>query len=413
MKHPEGKSSRCRIAATLLALSALAGCGGSGGDPAPEPALASGSRDIAYGGGKITLARPSWTANMAVAQDGSAFVTNAESGQGIVKLDASGNIVGGYGTGGRVDLPSTSPVLDGQGNLFVITTLRTPRSIAKLDATGRLDPTFGDNGHATLPAWSSGLVNTFEALARDGAGNLYVAGTTGASLESTRAAITRFDPLGRRATYGIGGAVVVNALDGLRFRALAVDTQGNAYLGFSPFEVPSALASALMRVDSTGTSVEVHSLGVACTLMDIALESPSRVVVGGSCAQGPSVLKWERGQGVLPFRDAGMRAGLFGPNVGVFPGSVSRVIVVGGGVVYAAGRNGCSGEYAVAKVDSNGDLVMTFGGVGYVLLPGPSDGVQNMAFDGRSRLYVGGPGDRACVNSHPTSSAFHIFRVGG
>ena len=403
------------VVPTLLTMAALAGCGSDGDNPPPEPPLASGARDLAYGGGgKVTIARPSWTSSMAVAQDGTVFVANEEAGQGIVKLDTLGNIAPGYGAGGRVDLPSSSPVLDGQGNLYVITTQRNPRSIAKLDASGQLDPTFGDGGHAALPAWSQALINTYDALARDGSGNLYVAGTTGETLETTRTAIAKYDPQGRRATYGIGGALVVNtvALPAVRFRAMAVDSQGNAYLGLSGVAAAFENATTIVRVDNTGTSAELYGLSGPCSLMDIALETPTRLVIGGVCNGSPSVRKWERGPGVLAFRSVGMREGLFGP-IGIAPGSVSRVIAVGD-QVYAAGRNGCSGDYAVAKLDANGDPVPSFGGSqGYVLLPGPSDGVRNIALDGRGRLYIGGPGDRACVNSHPTSSAFHVFRVGG
>src|SRR5688572_16067479 len=131
-----------RSIAAWLVILALAACGGGGGGDAPKPAptLRSGELDPAYGtGGSVLLpsASPTFGA-MVVARDGSVFL----AGQAVMKLDPNGAIEATYGAAGRVELRSSSPVLDEAGNLYVLSGF----TVVKLDPTGRFDLSFGING---------------------------------------------------------------------------------------------------------------------------------------------------------------------------------------------------------------------------------------------------------------------------
>lgn len=134
-------SVRQIIAALLLA--SLAACGGGGGAETtnPTPTPRSGEIDTSYGTGGFVLMPGSAGifSDMAVAPDGSVFLTGAA----VLKLDAGGAIDSSYGSGGRVVLQglgvpivlhASSPVLDEAG---VSTFPARSRSTAKAISMSR------------------------------------------------------------------------------------------------------------------------------------------------------------------------------------------------------------------------------------------------------------------------------------
>ena len=110
-----------------------------------------------------------------------------------IKLDTSGNLVPGYGSGGKAIYnlgsntanPSNSIVLDGSGNTYVGVAGYSASgsgvfAAAELDANGNLVPNFGSSGKKTV-SFGAGNSAFSNAIALDGFGHLYLAGGSGST----------------------------------------------------------------------------------------------------------------------------------------------------------------------------------------------------------------------------------------
>ena len=407
---------------------ALSACGGGGGGESPGtptvPAVKSGEIDASYGtGGYVQLAASEGFREMAVARDGSVYIT----GNSILKIGPAGSVALEYGQAGRVAMSAVSPlVVDGSGSLLVISGL----DVVRLDPSGRLDPAFGNAGRTTLVGVASYL--RLDRLARDSQGNVYVAGAAGIAAQTV---VTKLGPDGRiDPSFGMAGSSVTPVGATSRVESLAIEDNANiamaVSLAFTGAGSPARIQIA--KIDRNGAPVTgfgnagVWSPPFTCSswyVRALAPMPPADLVWGGSCAgstPGLPILKAmtqkldPTGAAVSSFQEGGFT--LFGPTT---PGGlvvesqwVSALLPHASGLYAAGYRRGgliCQ-QGAVAKLDANGRAAADFGvGGGYVAFDGIND-VPSMGLDAAGRLYLGGTHFTACTD---TDRPFVVYRLGG
>jgi hypothetical protein len=402
-----------KILAVMLAMG-IVGCGGGGDSSSPEPSLPSlqsGQVDAAYGpGGHVVLGGGG--ASMAVASDGTVYVASLGT---LVKLDPAGRRVTSFGAAAPEFLVNAyAPVLGEGGSVFFL----RGAGIAKIDADGRADASFGTGGLALLEAG----VALWSGLARDPAGGLYA--TRYAAFDGTAGArVAKADAQGRL-DLGYGTNGVANAAASLSPGAIVVDATGAVY-------VAGALNTgnfmpAVVKLAPDGTRANDFGAGglwtdSACILGEsavtaMAFDRDGSLLVGANCAGGPALYKLDANGGIVEsFRDGGRRAGLFGASFGMI-----RAVSVGpGGAIYAAGfvLIGTCSDLAIAKLDSAGDPVASFGADGsadgvVTVHQGLTESFQTIGFDGIGRLYVGGSFLPVCPVTRPTSAGNIVYRFG-
>lgn len=164
----------------------------------------------------------------------------------VAKLDANGNPVSTFGTGGRVvvDLGSNatarSLAIDKSGNLYLAGSLNTDSTttpaIIKLDAKGSLAADFGTGGKK-IGGFASNQIGTFQAIALDEKENIYLAGSSYPDIVlscPSDFAVAKLDPRGNVQTnFGTAGVAMVGFGDNSRdfVSAMALDNNGHIYLG--------------------------------------------------------------------------------------------------------------------------------------------------------------------------------------
>lgn len=362
---------------------------------------------------------------MAVAPDGSVYAT----GSSIRKVDSTGQVVPAYGEGGRVAIPAISPIVDADGYLYVI----SERRVVKLDPTGRADPSFGTGGRAELPGPATH--RTFDKLARDVQGNLYVAGLTPTDtsdrLAAARLMVTKLSPEGRiDASFGTSGSSITPLAGFVFATALATDSELNVAVGGRLVTIATGAPSRVRIVKIDRSGVPVGDFGAAgfwegfegcasAELQAIASAPSGALAVGGSClSSAPGLVqatihKIDRhGQRVSSYQDGGFT--LFGPTI---PGgfvvesqAVGALQPYAGGHYAAGQRRGatCRQVAAVSKLDNNGQKVADFGFGGFVAFD-EINFVRSVGTDAAGRLYLGGSRYRNCS----VVDAFVVLRLGG
>jgi hypothetical protein len=399
--------------AGVLAL-LLAACGGGGGGSSPQPplpSLPSGQVDAAYGpGGHVLLGGGS--GSMAVAPDGTVYVAALDT---LVKLDPAGGRVMSFGEAAPEFLANAyAPVLGEGGSVFFL----RGAAIAKVDPSGRADASFGAGGLALLDAG----VALGSGFARDPAGGLYATGYE--AFDGTAGArVAKVDAQGRRdVAYGMNG--VATAAAGLSPGAIVADATGAVYVAGALNT--GSLMPAVVKLAPDGTRANDFGTGglwsdSACLLGEsavraLAFDRDGGLLVGANCAGGPALYKLDAaGRIVASFREGGRRAGLFGANFGM----VRAVSVGPGGAIYAAGfvLIGSCSDLAIAKLDSAGDPVPSFGADGsadgvVTVHQAPTESFQSIGFDGVGHLYVGGQSFPVCPVIRPTPAGSFVYRFG-
>lgn len=386
----------------------VAGCSGSGGAPevVPPPA-ASGKIDVSYGvGGKVTL--DSTVGDATVDEAGFAYAV----GQSIVKLDASGNRVPGYGE--ATSCCEYSPVLDAEGNLYTLS-----NGIVKRDANGRRVSAFGNAGLAVIPPLSPSTTGVFIGLLRDAAGNLYTAWPRDDAQPqgtSVRVVLARVNSSGALDPgFGVGGQKDTG-LDLPRASprlALALDGEGHVLMaGY----LQSTLRFFVARFDAQGNlAPDFGNGGIWQAPEDCGTGSPvaiaalpsGELVAGGGCNGSSVIYRLDaKGAPVSAFNDGAAH---------LVAGSIDALLAGPDGSIYVAGGSGTLGcqELAVWKLGTNGQLVAAFGNGG-VVFPGLQGFAWNaLALDGSGRLYVGAS-DPGCPNpSLGRPVPYVIYRMSG
>jgi hypothetical protein len=364
---------------------------------------------------------------IAVMADGTSYVT----GQQVSKLDPNGLLVASFAAGGQAAVRSRSPVVDASGNVYYIggDSLSGPRGIYALDAEGRPIATFGANGFAGLTSFggSSPAGDTVIALGRDSAGNLYVAGTRATGqLASLTAMVAKFDRNGRLDTaYGaVGLAAVQVAGFNLAVNAIAVNPGGVVYIGGSASDASGASRGFVASLSPNGqlatgfgNSIWINTACPTSTILALAIDASARVWAGGSCVAGDGAFP----AGVVYSIDTtgavvgGSRADLFGATTAALPSTVVSLAVAASGAIYAGGNATldsahCS-DAVVAKLDTAGVAIPSFGDAGVAVLNAGTDTLVAMGLDGLGRLYV--VDQVSTCLATPIGLGARVFRLGG
>ena len=379
--------------------------------------MPSGLVDASYGvGGKFTASTTTAANGMAVAPDGSVIVTG---NAGIFKVDPSGLVVEPLASGLLPSPRTSSAIADPAGNIyFIVGGSGAWFGIFALDPAGRLDSAFGVNGRADLPSLG-GAGDVMNDLLRDSEGNLYIVGSRNLGVGGVVAG-AKFDRAGRLVTsFGANGiAAIATGAIGAAANSATTDGAGNLYI------VGSASDKAFVaKVDRDGRLVPGFGTGgfwrdARCAGTSIgaavAIDAGGSLYVAGRCDSRPAVFKVDAaGNLVAPFRDAGLRGGLFGSDDSTFT-DAAAVLAGPGGTLYVAGAvtrpNVLCRDLAVARLDSNGNPVVSFGENGVTRLGVPNGTLTDMGLDAQGRLYAGGISN-ACTSA--TILGYSVFRLGG
>jgi hypothetical protein len=425
-----------KLATTCALCLGVASCGGGGGGgetPTSSPAPASGQLDAAFGtAGKAVL--PEF-ASMLPASAGDIYLTGSmfpEPGVRIARLDASGAAVPfAIAPAGSVGVA----LVDEAGAFYFM----VAPGIRKVDAEGRLVPSFGVGGLASNESWDAGNYWGGSTIARDRAGNLYLAGSkvrTQGNLVDSLMAVAKFDREGRVvSSFGSGGMRVLEGQGGF-VKAVAVDDAGNVYLGGSLSGRPTLVVVKLNAAGELAADFAAGGIwmGPECGpstagTAAMAIDASGNLIVAGGCPTpgsngGARVFKLDaRGAVISSFREGGTRGGLFGGDPTgpgqLLAGNYVNMLLVGpAGEIYAAGArivdtpSQC--HFAVAKLDANGNPVAGFAANGVAILDEFIGWTHALALDREGRLYVGGLSPASCfpsVRPSPTQR-YVVHRLG-
>ena len=331
----------------------------------------------------------------------------------IVKVNANGQLVTGFGTNGKllIDFSGShgdyqhgeGAALDSSGNLYVAGDSRTNDvfgvAVTKIDPSGHLVTAFGTGGKAFADIGYYG-----QNVAVDASGQVYVIGG-GTSTGSQDFVVAKFDTSGQLvANFGAAGKAAVDfgGRSDLAYD-IAFDTQGNLLLAGMSKDLPSGhVDMAVAKLDpnghlitSFGTAgkalVVVEDVGFATAIARDALGSLflagfSRFI-GGSTHLAAAKLD-ANGHLVAGFGSAGVK--VFHSDLDFdfeFPGS--SAVVDGNGGVYLAGGDT---DFNIVQIDRSGNLVPEFGsgGLKRIDFAGRDEAASAMVSDGNNRLYVAG-----------------------
>lgn len=394
-----------RIACALFAAAVLAAPARgqiidtvAGGGPDHLPALAS------------NLASPS---GMAVDGEGNLYIAS-RSGHRVLKVDPTGllttvagnGIAGFSGDGG----PATSASLrspeavavDGAGNLFI--TDRANNRIRRVDPSGVISTVAGNGGLAPVgdggPATSAALRNPF-GVAVDGAGNLFIADTSGFRIRKVDASgvITTVAGNGLCCFGGDGGPATSARL--FLPQDVAVDGAGNLFIADTD-------NNRIRKVDASGLITTVAgngdstSTGDGGPATDASLTKPLDVVVDGA---GNLLIAELRSQRIRKVDNSGVITTVAGTGIRGFSGDGGPatsadlnnpfdVAVDGSGSFLIGDRS----NQRIRKVDASGVITTvagngTFGfsGDGRPATRASLGNALGVALDGAGNLYIAAP----------------------
>ncbi len=227
-----------------------------------------GNQSIGSTGDGAVATKAALLTPISLAVDGSGNIFILENGDGkIRKVDSSGNIntIAGTGAAGfsgdgadpakaTMNYP-TGLAIDSSGNLYIADTLNqrvrkvAGGSISTIAGNGLIGYS-GDGGPA-----ASAQMNDPEAVAMDGAGNLYIADTGNNVVRKvSNGTITNFAGNGKAGSGGDGGAAASAQLN--LPQGIAVDAAGNVYIADTG-------NSRVRKVATDGTISTVAGSGTA------------------------------------------------------------------------------------------------------------------------------------------------------
>jgi uncharacterized delta-60 repeat protein len=307
--------------------------------------------------------------------------------------------------GGSVD-SANAIAHDAAGNLYIAGSSggNSTRDFAvlALDASGTPISAFGDGGKVVLDL---GGVDVASSIARDASGNLFVAGTTGAS----DFVVVKLDASGHPvAGFGSGGTKVVDAGGFDQCWSVLLDASGNVYLVGGSTAAPGSTVVA--KLDASGNLVANYGSGGIATAPSRAdfsgpgaIDAAGRIIATGFSSFGPTgggslvVTRIEaNGQPSTAFGDNGV-ADIYIPfgsaNTETDPGGI--VIDANGSIFIAAytdANEDRAYDLAAIKLDGDGHLVSGFGegGIAVVAQPGSYDLATGIALDASGHVYIAG-----------------------
>lgn len=329
---------------------------------------------------------------------------------------ASGDLDPDFGSDGKVivDLGGSNEhpnaiVRDPAGHLYLAggtgVSGTSDFAVLALDAHGDPVASFGSGGKAIV---DMGGIDGANAITRDAAGNLYVAGSAGAS-GALDFAVLKLDANGHPVTgFGNAGKVTIDIGGFDRCTAVVLDTGGNVYLvGASTAAEGSAVVA---KLDASGHLVAGYGNGGIATAQfnsDIpstaTIDAAGRIVATGFYSFGPFgggdlvVTRIDAsGQQSTSFGDDGVTMIYIEYGDRTTETSPGGIALDAGGNIYLAGytdaTEGLDYDLAVIKLDAGGHLASGFGnsGIALVELPITDEFAAAIAVDAGGHVYAGG-----------------------
>jgi uncharacterized delta-60 repeat protein len=227
----------------------------------------------------------------AIARDaaGNLYVAGTADGSGdsdftLLKLDASGQRVAGFGTSGTVtvDLGASDHcgmvALDAQGNIYLVGSSSGNLGVVKLDASGKRVAAYGSGGIATVPLYDPAVFynGSFDAAALDAAGRIVA--TTNAQVTTLGAravSVMRIGASGQLdASFGDHGRsnVFVDLgapTSSIEPTGIVLDRRGNIFVGG---DTGSSIGDGLVviKFDANGNLVPSYGSSGIATVADTA-----------------------------------------------------------------------------------------------------------------------------------------------
>jgi uncharacterized delta-60 repeat protein len=237
---------------------------------------ADGSLDSALSGQPLLTSQQGPFSTGLWQDDGSSFVFG---GLAVVRYDAAGQVVAGYGTSGALPAATAGSVTS-DGKLWTLSGSHLIRYLAD----GSLDDSFGTQGSldiSTLPGSPPGL--DLEELVAEPNGGVVVVGShpSGAELYVD---LARLASSGQPApTFAAGGVLSVQASGGAPVWASQL-ADGRLFVLSATGEI--------LSIASDGTFEDRTELGVYGTILAAADDGKGHLVIVGSNTDDPSVASW-------------------------------------------------------------------------------------------------------------------------
>ena len=344
----------------------------------------------------------------------------------IIKLDANGNRVTGFGHGGIATIDTTdfdtanAAALDGNGNLIIVgsSILFDPQPVESFGIwkmscdSGALVTSFGNNGAKILPMHN---YSRAFAVLLDAAGQIYVGGQAGipdavfavAKLDGNGNLVSAFG-IGGMATFGTAANSFSNvesmALDSSGHLFLAGETHSNATGGNYDF--------AVVKIDAVGAGPNIAFGSNGLRTFDLGnndddflntalLDGSGNIYLGGGTSMPISADESVFIAAVVKLDAAtGTFVGTFGhngikSNFGGDGGMLDALAIDASGHLYGAGTQlnitAASSDLLIAKFDGNGNPLTDFGSGGSkeFSITG-ADGATAMLLDDTGRMFVAG-----------------------
>ncbi|RUT06030.1 hypothetical protein DSM106972_032360 [Dulcicalothrix desertica PCC 7102] len=327
-----------------------------------------------------------------------------------------GSLDSSFGTGGRVTAgfgsgTAYATAIQADGKIVVVGEAYNGSSdfaIARYNPNGTLDTNFGNGGKVTTDL--AGRTDRGYSVAIQSDGKIVVAGITYNASNTTDIAVMRYNPNGTLDTnFGNGGRVVTD-FDGKSdwIRSIAIQSDGKIVVGGSITVSTSPLNSdfVLVRYNPNGTldsnfgsggRVVTSNSNGQDSISSITIQQDGRIVAAGNVINSSGgfdfILARYNSNGSLDtsFGSSGKVTtdfsgkDDFGDSVSIQ--SDGKIVVAG-----STGQIGVSGDFALARYNSNGSLDTNFGNSGRVVtgIGNGNDAGQSLAILANGKIVVSG-----------------------
>lgn len=415
------------IAATLLATPALLAAPGD-----LDPSFGTGGKVI------VSFAEPGPDTAAALARDaagnlyvggkGHSAFAGGSTDLAIAKLDQGGQLVSGFGTGGKLlinvstytDIATSLVIAGSFGYIGGSTTMGSSRVfvVSKFDLNGHLVTSFGTGG-TRIVDFGPDTAGYAEAMTVDASGNLFLAGGVLIPPSVDYAlAVTQLDPSGTPVPgFGSGGTSIIPTSGfSSSYTALVPDGAGGVVLAATRYAT-SATSIALYRLGADGQPVTAFGTGgrviVSFTgnhdeVQALARASNGDLYLAGTMLDFANV----RRIGVAKLGANGVLANGYGNAGKVMLGIAGHSLegfamaLAQDGTVYVVGVDESSTpeyvDYLVAGFGSTGAIDTGFGNGGstHISFSDGNDFGRAALLDGNGHLYAAGDANGSSVFSH-------------
>ncbi len=405
-------------------------------------AAGDGDLDSTFGsGGKVVtdfFGRSNGAAAIAVQSDGKIVVAGGALtalGPGdfaVARYNPDGSLDTSFGSGGRVttDFAGRSDngvavAVQPDGKILVagaadMAVTQFDFALVRYNADGSLDSTFGAGGKVTTDF--NGGLDAASSIALQADGKIVLAGY--ATAGDPHMALARYNANGTLdPTFGTGGKIITD-INGTRnfANAVAIQPDGKIVAAGSTLTIPDSFTMfALARYNTDGsldstfgssgkvTTQVVSGNGEDDEIFALAIQPDGRILAGGRA-------NFAQDFGLARYQSNGTLDPAFGTNGMVttdFSGAIDRafgmVLQTDGKIVLAGAANlttGSTGDFGLARYNTNGSLDSTFGAGGKVITDfgGNVDNVRAVALQADNKIVVAG------VTQTITASTFALAR---